>query len=65
MKDWPILGRISTSALFSYIGSIYDIISTYVEALEECELELELMHADREIISRISRESKDNRSLAV
>lgn len=64
-KDWPILGKLLTGALFNYIGSVYDIISTYADALEECELELELMHTDKNIIDQIAQESRDNRELAL
>ena len=63
-KDWPIVGKLLTGVLFNYIGSIYDIISTYLDAMEECELELESMHADRSIIDKIAQESQDNRDLA-
>lgn len=63
-KDWPIVGKLLTGVLFNYIGSVYDIISTYLDAMEECELELDSMHADKAIIEKISQESQDNRDLA-
>lgn len=34
MKDWWIIGRFSKNFLFIYIFYIYDVVSSYIEALD-------------------------------
>jgi hypothetical protein len=33
MKDWWLVGRVSRTLLFTYIFYIYDVVSSYIEAL--------------------------------
>ena len=34
MKDWWLIGKISRTFLFTYIFYIYDVVSSYIEALD-------------------------------
>lgn len=64
LRKFPIVKHLAFSLIYDRVMVIYDIVSTYLEGLSECEEVCTMFPFDREVIYAIINESKTNRKLA-
>lgn len=64
MRKFPIVKHLAFSLIYDRVMVIYDIVSTYLEGLIECEECCTMFPFEREVIYAIMNESKANRKLA-
>jgi hypothetical protein len=65
MKDWWIIGRISKNLLFTYIFYIYDVVSSYIDALDILKDNSKNFNFSPALISDMTKEVEDNRRSAL
>lgn len=64
LKNKPIIGPIAYSWMYDRVGLLYDVISTYLEGLKECEEACKNLPYDDYLQAKVIEESEQNRKLA-
>lgn len=64
LKNKPIIGRYAYSWIYDRVGLLYDVISTYLLAIKECEEACRMMPFEDVVQYKLIEESESNRKLA-
>lgn len=64
LRQFPIVNHYAFSQIYQRVSSIYDLVSTYIEGIEECQEESRHFPFDRHVLDAISEEASHNKKLA-
>lgn len=64
LQKYPLVNRYAFSLIYQRISSIYDLVSTYIEGIKQCERECSEFPFERNVIAKVSEEAGNNRKLA-
>ena len=64
LRQFPIVSNYALSQVYQKVSTIYDLVSTYIEGIEECEEQASKFPFDKAIISALKQEASHNRKLA-
>lgn len=64
LRQFPIVNHYAFSQIYQRVNSLYDLVSTYIEGIEECEEESRKFPFERQVLTAISEEAMHNKKLA-
>ena len=64
LRKFPLINRYAFGVVYQRVSTIYELVSTYIEGLEECEREADKFPFGRVAREAIVKESAQNRVLA-
>ena len=64
LRQFPIVSNYALGQIYQKVSTIYDLVSTYIESIEECEEQANKFPFDRFLLRALKAESSHNKKLA-
>jgi hypothetical protein len=64
LRQFPIVSHYAFGQIYQKVSTIYDLVSTYISGIEECEIQCRKFPFDKSVIKALNQEASHNKKLA-